>query len=88
MICRLHFVLVVAYNFYAMYILFWYFRRYVIIRHSYLTRGTRAVHWRYALRSLTPLAWARHWALCVLPTAAPRIGCTCYRLTQAFLGPV
>jgi hypothetical protein len=30
---------VVLYNVYAMCILFWHFRRYVIIRHSYLTRG-------------------------------------------------
>lgn len=32
-------MLVVLYNVYAMCILFWHFRRYVIIRHSYLTRG-------------------------------------------------
>jgi hypothetical protein len=36
---RLHFVLVIVYNLYAMCVLFWHFRRYVIIRHSYLTRG-------------------------------------------------
>lgn len=36
---RIHFALIVLYNIYAMCILFWHFRRYVIIRHSYLTRG-------------------------------------------------
>jgi hypothetical protein len=35
-------VLVILYNLYAMCILFWHFRRYVIIRHSYLTRGAAA----------------------------------------------
>lgn len=47
---RLHFVLVILYNVYAMCILFWHFRRYVIIRHSYLTRGG----WRGARRSSQP----------------------------------
>ena len=37
--CRMHFALAVLYNVYAMCILFWHFRRYVIIRQTYLTRG-------------------------------------------------
>jgi hypothetical protein len=32
---------VILYNVYAMCILFWHFRRYVIIRQTYLTRGAR-----------------------------------------------
>ncbi len=46
-----HFVLVVLYNVYAMCVLFWHFRQYVIIRHSYLTRGAGGV-WGGALRLL------------------------------------
>jgi len=41
----LHFALIVLYNIYAMCILFWHFRRYVIIRQTYLTRGDDPNYW-------------------------------------------
>ena len=55
---RLHFVLVVLYNVYAMCILFWHFRRYVIIRQTYLTRGAAHACGERCGRQCQPLALA------------------------------
>ena len=54
---RLHFVLVVVYNVYAMCVLFWHFRRYVIIRQTYLTRGAGA----RGVVEVEGLFWSHGW---------------------------
>lgn len=46
--CRVHFVLIVLYNLYAMGVLWWHYSAFLVVRQHYLVRGesTRSHHIR------------------------------------------